>query len=603
MITEEGKSKEVILTGIAASPGIAIGSAYLYSKVVPKVSPRSLADNEVDAELQRLQDALARSEKELQKIHSFAEQKLGAQSARIFEAQIMILQDSVLMGAIRNRIRNEKKNAEYLVFDEVDKYRRIMSDSADEYIQERAHDVDDVMNRIIRNILDRKLFSRLEGESLIVSESLTPADTVIFSRNQILGYATDFGGFTSHAALLSRSLKIPAVLGLRTATKHIKTGDCIALDGYGGALIIHPSDETIESLRRKEQRLKEFDKKLEGIANLPAETLDHKRYELSANLELQDEVEYAIQQGSQGIGLYRTEGQLMGRQSFPSEDEQAAEYTAIAEQMFPHPVMLRTFDIGGDKMSPVPLKEENPFLGWRGIRVSLDRPEMFLDQLRAILRASAKKNVRMLLPMVSKIGEVRKAKEFLKQAQHDLTLRRCPFDKNMRLGVMIEVPSAAVLAEELAREADFLSIGTNDLIQYLLAVDRGNSMVASLYQEFNPAVIRTVKSIIDAGHKHGKWVGMCGEMAGNPIATILLVGLGLDEFSVAPPILPEIKKIIRSIKFKDARKIADKVLTLPTEYEIKEYLAAIVKEKLPDMPVEALDTSQDKLYVPSPKPL
>ncbi len=591
MTMDHSKDREIHLNGIGAAPGIAIGPAYVYSKSVPKVQQRPIAEADVPVEIERLTAAIARSEKELQKILSFAEQKLGTQSAKIFEAQIMILNDGVLMGAIQKRIREQLRNAEFIVFDEVDKYRRIMSDSEDEYIQERAHDVDDVMNRIIRNIQDQKLFSRLEGESIIVSESLTPADTVIFSRNQILGYATDLGGFTSHAALLSRSLNIPAVLGLRIATKQIKTGDMLAVDGYSGVVIVHPTEETLEGLRRKEQRLKEFEQKLAGIAGLPAETLDHKRFELSANLELEDEIEFALKQGSQGIGLYRTESQLMGRPAFPTEDEQAAEYTHVAEAMFPHPVMFRTFDIGGDKLSPVPLHEDNPFLGWRGIRVSLDRPEMFLDQLRAILRASTKNNVRILLPMVSKVGEFRKAKEHLKRAQNDLKVRGIPFDHRVKMGVMIEVPSAAVLAEEIAKEADFLSIGTNDLIQYLLAIDRGNNLVASLYQEFNPAVIRTLKGIIDAGHKQGKWVGMCGEMAGNPIATVLLVGLGLDEFSVGPTVLPEIKKIIRSIKFKEAKKIADKVLSLPTEVEIKEYLASVLKEKLPDIPLEELDTS------------
>ncbi len=586
---EDMKDNEIVLTGVPAAPGIAIGPAYVYSKQIPKVQLRTIAPDEVTGEIDRLRAAVARSEKELRKILSFTEQKIGRQSALIFEAQIMILNDSVLMEAIEQRIKNELKNAEFIVFDEFGKYRRMMLASSEEYVQERAHDVDDVMNRIIRNIQDQKLFSRLEGESIIVSEHLTPADTVIFSRNQVLGYATDIGGLTSHAALLSRSLKIPAVLGLRTATKFINTADLVAIDGFAGTVIVNPSPETIESLKRKDQRLKEFEKKLEGIASLPAETLDHKRIELSANLEFEDEIEFALRQGSQGIGLYRTEGQLMGRSTFPTEDEQAAEYTRVAEAMFPHPVMFRTFDIGGDKFSPDPMKEENPFLGWRGIRVSLDRPEMFLDQLRAILRASAKKNVRVFFPMVSKVSEVRRAKEYVQRSKEDLKLRGIPFDPKLPVGVMIEVPSAAVTAEEIAREVDFLSIGTNDLIQYMLAIDRGNNLVTSLYQELNPAIIRTIKWIIDAGHKHGKWVGMCGEMAGNPVATMLLVGLGLDEFSVAPAILPEIKKIIRSIKFKEAKKVAERVLTLPTEKEIKEYLASVLKEKLPELPLDDLE--------------
>ncbi len=578
--------QEIILKGIPAAPGIAIGPAYLYSKHVPRVRLKSILAPDVDAEIDRLHAALERSERELQKILSFAEQKLGTQSAKIFEAQIMILHDQILMGEIEKRITEELKNSEYVVMDEIGKYKRLMLAAPDEYMHERANDVDDVMNRIIRNIQDQKLFSKLEGESIVVSESLTPADTVIFSRNQILGYATDFGGTASHAALLSRSLKTPAVVALRTATQQIHTGDHIAIDGYGGIVVINPGEETIKSLQRKMQRFKDFEQHLSGISGLAAETLDHRQIELSANLEFENELAFAREQGSAGIGLYRTESQLMGRTTFPTEDEQYLEYKAIAEGTFPHPVIFRTFDIGGDKIAGESLHEENPFLGWRGIRICLDRPDMFLTHLRALLRASVKKNVRILFPMISSLQEVRKARELLAQAKGELAAKNIPFDANVQIGVMIEVPAAALLAEEIAEEADFLSIGTNDLIQYLLAVDRGNAAVASLYQEFNPAVVRTIKSIITAGHKRNKWVGMCGEMAGDPLATVLLVGMGLDEFSVIPSILPEIKKIIRSIKYKEAKRVADKVLTFSTENEIRGYLAEFVKSKLPDIPIE-----------------
>ncbi|MFN0157435.1 MAG: phosphoenolpyruvate--protein phosphotransferase [Bacteroidota bacterium] len=581
------ETQEIILKGIPAAPGIAMGPAYLYSKQVPLVKLKEIAPPEVEAEIERLRASVLRAEKELQKILSFAEQKLGTQSARIFEAQIMILNDQILMDAIERRIRTELKNSEYLVMDEINKYKRIMLEAPGEYMHERAHDLDDVMNRIIRNIQDQKLFSRLTGESIIVSESLTPADTVIFSRNQILGYATDFGGTTSHAALLSRSLKIPAVVALHSVTKQIRTGDFLAVDGYGGIVAVNPTEETIQRMKRKQQRFKDFEQDLVSISGLAAETLDHRQVELSANIEFEDETDFALEQGSAGIGLYRTEGQLMGRNTFPSEDEQYAEYRNVAERIHPHPVLFRTFDIGGDKISPDALHEENPFLGWRGIRISLDRPDAFLAQLRALLRASTKKNVRIMFPMISSVQEVRRAKELLGQAKKELTAKNLPFDPNIHIGVMIEVPSAALLAEEIAREVDFLSIGTNDLIQYVLAVDRGNAAVASLYQEFNPAVVRLIKSVITAGHKHNKWVGMCGEMAGDPLATVLLVGMGLDEFSVVPTILPEIKKIIRSIKFKEAKRIADKALTFSTEDEIKAYLAEFVKSKLPDIPIEA----------------
>ncbi len=578
--------QEIILKGIPAAPGIAMGAAYLYSKQIPRIEMKSISQDDVESEKDRMRAANARSEKELQKILAFAEQKLGSQTAKIFEAQIMILNDSILMGAIEKRIAKELKNAEYIVADEIGKYKRMMLASPDEYMHERARDVDDVMNRIIRNIQDQKLFSRLEGSSIIVSETLLATDTVMFSRNQILAYAADLGGATSHAAILSRSLKIPAVLGLRTVTKTIRTGDFVAVDGYAGVIIVHPTPETIDLLNKKALRLKEFEEQLADIATLVADTPDHKHIDLSANIESPDEIDYTLGQGAAGIGLYRTEGTLLARQGEPSEEEQYEEYKIVAEAMFPHPVIFRTFDVGGDKLARGDYHEENPFLGWRGIRISLDRPEMFLIQLKALLRASTKRNVRIMFPMIAKVSEVRRVKELVKQAKAELKAGGIPFDTRIKIGVMIEVPSAAIMAEEIAAEVDFLSIGSNDLVQYLLAVDRDNAAVAPLYQHFNPAVLRTINSIIQAGHKKNIWVGMCGEMAGDPLATLLLVGMGIDELSVVPTILPEIKKIIRSVKFKDAKRIADKVLSLHTEEEIKEYLMSVVKKQLPDIPLE-----------------
>ena len=578
--------QEILLNGIAAAPGIAMGPAYLYSKLMPRVKMRSIKPSDLKSELQRLRNANARSEKELQKILSFAEQKLGSQDAKIFEAQIMILNDSILMGTIEDRIKDELKNAEYIVSDEISKYKRLMFAAQDEYMHERAHDVDDVMNRIIRNIQDQRLFSRLEGESIIVSEKLAPADTVIFSRNQVLGYVTDLGGVTSHAAILSRSLKIPAVVGLRTATKHIRSGDFLAIDGYAGFVAINPTEETLEGLKRKAKRFKDFEKHLVGIVHLPAETIDHRHIALSSNIEFPEEVEFAFAQGSEGIGLYRTESQLIGMAKYPTEDEQSEVYKRVADGFFPHSVIFRAFDVGGDKLAPDAYQEENPFLGWRGIRMLLDRPEIFQEHLRAILRASAKKNVCIMFPMISNLDEVRRAKSYLDKEQEDLSSRGVPFDKRIKIGVMIEVPSAAMMAQEIASEVDFLSIGTNDLIQYMLAVDRDNSYVAPLFQQFNPAVLRTIKMVVDAGHKRNVWVGICGEMAGDPLATMLLVGLGLDELSVIPSILPEIKDIIRSIKYKDAKRIAHRALAMSSDTEIKEYLSSVVKSRLPEIPLD-----------------
>ena len=578
--------QEVVLKGVAAAPGISLGPAYLYSKLIPRVEEKSITPEEVEGEIGRLRNANARSEKELLKIHAYAEQKLGSQNARIFEAQIMILADAILMGAIETRIARELKNAEFVIADEITKYKQIMLAAHDEYMRERARDVDDVMNRIIRNIQDQKLFSKLEGASIIVSETLAPSDTVIFSRNQVLGYATDLGGVTSHAAILARSLKIPAVVGLRTSTKTVRTGDIVAIDGYAGLIVLNPTEETIQTLERKKRRFMEFEGRLVNIAGLTAETLDHKHIELSANIEFDTEMEFSREQGSAGIGLFRTESQLIGRASYPTEEEQYQAYRRVADGVFPHSVIFRTFDVGGDKISPDTEHEANPFLGWRGIRVLLDRPELFLDQLRAILRASTQKNVRIMFPMVSTIQEIRRARKMVSRAQKELDARALPYAPGIKIGIMIEVPAAAVLAEEMAGEADFLSIGTNDLIQYLMAVDRDNAAVAPLYQQFNPAVLRTIRHIIDAGHKKGVWVGMCGQMAGDPLATVLLVGLGIDELSVIPSVLPEIKKIILSIKYKEAKRVAEKSLAMSTEQEIREHLSSIIKNKVPEIPFD-----------------
>jgi phosphoenolpyruvate-protein phosphotransferase (PTS system enzyme I) len=587
MTADQQHKPELVLKGVAAAPGIAIGQAYLYIKHIPTVTPKQITPEEVPAEIERLRASNARSDKELRKIHAFAEQKLGSESAIIFEAQMMILGDAILMGTIEKRITSELRNAEWVVADEISKYRQLMLQSPEEHMHERAHDVDDVMNRIIRNIQDQRLFSRLEGASIIVSENLAPADTVIFSRNQVLGYATDLGGVTSHAAILSRSLKLPAVVGLHTATRQIQTGDTLAIDGYAGTVTINPAKDTLAALDAKARRFKEFEERLAGIATLPAETKDKKHIELSANIEFFEEIEFAKVQGAEGIGLFRTESQLIGRATYPSEEEQFEVYRKAAESVYPHAVLFRTFDVGGDKLTPDAHHEENPFLGWRGIRVMLDRADIFLSQLRAILRASARKRVRIMFPMVSTVHEIRQAKTYLRQAQEELRSKGIAFSPRIKTGVMIEVPAAAIMAEQFAAEVDFFSIGTNDLVQYTMAVDRGNTSVASLFQPFNPAVLRMIRLVVDAAHRRNIWVGICGEMAGDPLATVLLVGLGMDELSVIPPVLPEIKKIVRSITFKDARRVAEKVLSMNSEEEIREYLSLVIKNKVPEIPIEA----------------
>jgi phosphotransferase system enzyme I (PtsI) len=586
MAETAAEKQEIVLQGIAAAGGIAIGPVHLYNKHIPKIAEKEISSEEIEVEIGRLRHAVARSQKEMEKILSYAEEKLGGGKSKIFEAQVMILNDTLLFNEIERRIREERKNAEFIVNDEINRYQRLMLAAQDEYMRERAYDVEDLKNRIVRNIQQERLHSKLDGSWVIVAETLTSADTLLFSRNEVLGYATDLGGVTSHAALLSRSLKIPAVLGLRDVTSKVSAGDRVIIDGYAGRLIVNPTEKTIAEYEARRAKFRDFEERLAGLRELPSQTLDGRRIDLSANIEFEDELDFALLQGADGIGLFRTERLLRNGDVIPEEEEQYEEYKRIAEKMFPHRVILRTFDFGGDKVLPQSLPEANPFLGWRGIRICLDEPKLFVNQLRAILRASTRKNVAIMFPMIATLGELRKAKEILELAKADLRANNIPFDDKIKVGVMIEVPSAALTAEEIAAESDFLSIGTNDLIQYLLAVDRTNSLVANLYKEFHPAVLRALKQIIDAGHKAKIWVGMCGEMAGDPIAVTLLVGLGLDEFSVVPPILPEIKKIIRSIKFREARRIAHKALKLSTEAEVDVYLREVIKEKFPEIPLE-----------------
>ncbi|MBI5464649.1 MAG: phosphoenolpyruvate--protein phosphotransferase, partial [Ignavibacteriales bacterium] len=397
---------EIVLKGVPAAPGIAIGPSYLFRKQTPEVQERHLTADVLESESIRLDNAIARSKKELVKILDFAEQKLGPQQSKIFEAQMMILDDLILFETIKKNIRSRLRNAEFIVQEEINKYQRMMSAAKDEYTRERANDLEDVKNRIIRNMQEERLVSKVDGSSIIISHTLAAADALVLSRNEVLAYATEGGGATSHMALLSRALKIPAVVGLHQFCSMVHPGDPVIVDGYSGAVVINPSRETIRFYERKKTEHLEFESRLATLRDLPAETLDGHRITLSANVELEQELNFLKLQGSDGIGLYRSETLLLGREDFPTEEEQYRQYKLLADSLAPKNVIIRTFDIGGDKLMSHAVKESNPFLGWRGIRVMLDKPEIFLDQLRAILRASGRKNVSVMFPMVSNIKEV-----------------------------------------------------------------------------------------------------------------------------------------------------------------------------------------------------
>ncbi|MDP4172615.1 MAG: phosphoenolpyruvate--protein phosphotransferase [Bacteroidota bacterium] len=569
---------ENILSGIAAGPGIAIAEAYLYSKEKLEISDGTIDD--IATAIENLKEALERSKYELGKILGIATEKMGEKRAAIFEAQIMILDDPILIGQIIKRIENEKRAPEYIVNDEITKYQELMNASNEVYLKERSHDIEDIKNRIIRNLQKKRLQSRIVNDVVVVTTNLTPADTILFSRSNVKGYITDFGGLTSHAAIVSRSLKIPAVVGAHDATAKIKTGDKIVIDGFRGVVILNPDETVLEYYRKKIERVKQFDKELAELKDLPAVTKDGREIVIRGNIDIPEEIEYLIQSGGKGIGLLRTEQVFSDMESFPTEDEQFELYYRVAQKIYPEYVVIRAFDVGGDKFLPLDVKEPNPFLGWRGIRFLIDNEELFKTQIKAVLRAGIHKNVKFMLPMVSSMNEIRRSKAIFETCKEELKKEKKKFDPHLQLGIMVEVPSAAILAKEFAQEVDFLSIGTNDLIQFILAVDRGNEIISSQFQEFHPAVVRTLQAIIANGQRGNAFISMCGEMAGDSLAAPLLVGMGLDSLSVAPSTIPYIKKIIRSMSYEKAKQLTLECLSLTTTQEIMEKIEKFFSENL-----------------------
>ena len=561
------KNSENKITGIAAAPGIVIGKAYLFTKEKLNISKAPITNS--DEAISNFEEALKQSKKELNKIFGIAREKMDNVRSAIFEAQLMILDDPILLGNIEKRIKAEMVQPEFIVSDEISKYQELMIISHESYMKERAQDIEDIKYRIIRNLQKKRWQSKIEKNLIVVSESLTPADTLLFSRRESLGFVTDHGGLTSHAAIISRSLNIPAVVGTHNASTLIKDGDTIIVDGFHGYIITDPTEVQLSFFKEKQKKLFEIQKGLEEFKDKPAVTLDGKEVNLEANVDVTGEIDIVITSSAKGIGLYRSEQILNELESFPDENEQTVIYSKLASRIYPKFVTIRAFDIGGDKFRFSEYKEPNPFLGLRGIRFLLENEKLFKTQIRAVLKASENKNIKFMIPMISTLDEVWRSKEIIQECKSELKKEKVKFDNQIKIGIMVEVPSAAVMAKEYAEEIDFISIGTNDLIQYLMAVDRGNDLVSNLYQEFSPVVIRTIDHIVKAA-KHSKIpVSICGEMAADTLAIPLLVGLGLDSLSMSPVTILYAKRIIRDFKFKDAKALADECLKCKTEIEIQ----------------------------------
>lgn len=563
-----------MLKGVAASPGIAMGKVFLYTKKFAEINTRNIDASMVEDEIAKFENAIKLTKEQIEKIKERTEKEFGKDKAQIFEAHLMLANDPELFDAVVNMIKNELITADNAVNQVIEQHASMMESLDDKYLKERAVDLRDVGSRLINNLLGivNANLSELDEDVIVIAKDLTPSDTATMKKERVLGFATDVGGRTSHTAIMARSLEIPAVVGTGNVTQNVAGGEIAIVDGNEGIVIINPSEDILKEYEDKLNKYKVRIEKLKELKDLPAVTTDGKRSMLVANIGTPKDVEGALKNGAEGVGLFRTEFLYMNRNDFPTEEEQFEAYKYVAEKMDGKPVTIRTLDIGGDKKLPylnMP-DEMNPFLGYRAIRLCLDEKEMFKTQLRALLRASAYGNILIMYPMISSVVEVRKANVILNEVKEELDRKGVKYDKNIKVGIMVEIPSAAVTADLLAKEVDFFSIGTNDLCQYTLAVDRMNERIKDYYKPFNPAILRLIKNVIDASHKEGIFTAMCGEMAGDPLTTVILLGLGLDEFSMSASSIPNIKNIIRNVSYEKAKEFTEMVLNMSTPDEIED---------------------------------
>ncbi|MDX2227705.1 MAG: phosphoenolpyruvate--protein phosphotransferase [Verrucomicrobiae bacterium] len=578
---------ELRFEGIGVSPGIVHGKVLLMGTTPEKVRKRSIREEHVQDQIQKLEQALILTRQQIQDIQKRIADEIGEKDASIFDAHLLVVEDSALIDQAVKEVQTSLVSIEYAYSRVAKKYITSLSRIEDEYLRERAADVEDVTRRVIRNLLgiEHRTLDTLEEPRIIVSYDLSPSDTATTDRKKVIGFATDIGSKTSHTAIMARSLNIPAIVGLRDISTRLETDQEVLLDGYKGMIIVNPTQQTLEEYGQIEVKKQVIEEKLDEIRFQEARTPDGHKVILSGNIELIDDVPLVIENGAEGIGLYRTEFLFINRDDLPNEEEQYEAYRKVAAAIKPHSVIIRTLDIGGDKfLSHLQIPQEmNPFLGWRAIRFCLARPEIFKAQLRAILRASVEGNVKIMYPMISGVQEVQQANHMLEEARQELRNEGKPFDQHMSVGVMIEVPSAAMTSERIADEVDFFSLGTNDLIQYSIAVDRVNEKIAYLYEPTHPAILRLIKMVVENGHKKGKWVGLCGEMAGDVMLTPLLIGLGLDELSTGSVVVPRIKQAICSVHFSEMQHFAHEALHCDSAAEIMRRCEEMARRLYPDL--------------------
>jgi phosphotransferase system enzyme I (PtsI) len=586
---EPAQPGERIFRGIPVSPGVARGRLLVLDKSPEAaIRERHISEADLACQAQRLEQAIVDTRREIIEVQRKVSEGLGAQDATIFDAHLLVLEDPTLIEEVSRIIFEEKVTAEYAFKKVADKYAKTLSAIDDEYLRERASDMRDVTERLLNNLTgqgNQDDLSHLTQSCIVISYDLTPSRTALLDKKMVLGFGTDIGSKTSHTAIMARSLRIPAVVGLQQASRELKTGDYALLDGYNGLIILNPTDQTLFEYGQLVRKQVTLEEKLQEVRDKPAVTLDGTRITLSANVEQATDTDAVLASGAEGVGLFRTEYLFINRDTLPDEEEQYRAYRQVATALQPQPVIIRTLDLGGDKfLSHLQVPAEmNPFLGWRAIRFCLEEKDIFRAQLRAILRASAGTNIKMMYPMISCLDELEQANALVGEYKRELEKEGVPFNKDIEIGAMIEIPSAAIAADALARRVQFFSVGTNDLIQYSLAVDRLNEKIAHLYEPTHPAILRLIKMTVEAARQRGIWVGVCGEMAGDPTMTPLLLGLGVAELSAAPLNVPTIKYLIRRLKITEARELAEFALNCESGAEILARATALVEKIAPSL--------------------